>query len=68
MPLGPVIATITINLHQTGHVTSSFPENAGAMMAMLAGFLQSIQGRLEYKKESRIIQVPPGARVKEPQK
>lgn len=64
--LGQPIAQLVINLYKTGHVTCSFPENAQAVFQMLAGFLQAVAGRFEIKKQSSIIQLPPGTRVKEP--
>jgi hypothetical protein len=62
--MGPIKAKITINLHTSGYITCSFPENAAVVMQMLAGFLNSMCDKVELKKESNIIQVPFGTIVK----
>lgn len=61
--LSPIQATLTINFHQSGQVTASFPTNIALSMVMIGETLKMIGQKCKFEEPSPIIQVPPGTKL-----
>lgn len=61
--LSPIQATLTINYHQGGHVTTSFPTNIALTMHMIGEALKAIGQKCRFEEPSPIVQVPLGTKL-----
>jgi len=61
--LPPIQATITINFHGDQIVSSSFPTNIALTMFMTGQFLELLGSKCEFKEQSPIMTLPPGAKL-----
>jgi len=62
--LPPIQATITINYHGGQIVTSNFPTNIALTMFMMGQMMALLGSKCEFKEQSPIVTLPPGARIK----
>jgi len=62
-PNAPIQATLTINFHQGGTVTASFPTNIKLSMLMIGETLKMIGEKCKFEEPSSILQVPPGVKI-----
>lgn len=62
---GPIIHQLTVNLHDGGKISFNYPKDFKIFSVMIGNLLLHMPG-LQFEKPSSIIQLPPGAKLKEP--